>query len=31
LSSNNKSWTEWNEQQKAELIALFKAASEAPK
>ncbi len=28
LSANNKSWTEWSEAQKAELIALFKAASE---
>jgi len=31
LSSNNRSWTEWSEQQKAEMLALFKAASENPK
>jgi hypothetical protein len=28
LSSNNKSWTEWGEQQKAEFAALVKAATE---
>lgn len=28
LSSNNKSWTEWGEQQKAEMVALVKAATE---
>lgn len=30
LSSNNKSWTEWNEQQKAEFAALLSATREPP-
>jgi uncharacterized membrane protein YhaH (DUF805 family) len=28
VSSNNKSWTEWGEQQKAEFAALIKAATD---
>ena len=31
VSSNNKSWTEWGEQQKTEFAALVKAAVEAAK
>lgn len=30
VSSNNKSWTEWNEQQKAEFAALLKTATKEP-
>jgi hypothetical protein len=30
LSSNNKSWTDWGEQQKAEFAAIIKAIKEPP-